>query len=259
MFGYLKTDQLLIEETMFQSATKDKMSTHIIRQVREAILKGELQTGQCLPSEKELIIQFGVSKHTLREALRTLEAMGFIEIKRGAGGGPVVSEVDMKTTRDSIANFLHFQNVSVSSLSEVRKILEPYLARKAAETFSAQEIEILEGIDTKCQAIFKRDKNIVGTREEIDFHVFLAKASRNPVMEMILDFVNSVLTDIKSHMKPGIDFSEHVLASHQKVLKAIKAGDADGAEQAMYQHICQVEEELADLSVEKKPTFNKVG
>ncbi len=244
---------------MFQSAAKDKMSTHIIRQVREAILKGELQTGQCLPPEKELIIQFGVSKHTLREALRTLEAMGFIEIKRGAGGGPVVSEVDMKTTRDSIANFLHFQNVSISSLSEVRKILEPYLARRAAETFGAKEIEILEDIDRKCLEIFKRDKNIVGRREEIDFHVFLAKASRNPVMEMILDFVNSVLTDMKSHMKPGVEFSEHVLAAHQKVLKAIKAGDADGAEEAMYQHISQVEEELSELGVQKNVTFKKVG
>jgi len=76
---------------MFRSASHDKMSTHIIRQVRDAILKGQLQAGQCLPPEKDLITQFGVSKHTLREALRSLEAMGFIEIKRGAGGGPVVS------------------------------------------------------------------------------------------------------------------------------------------------------------------------
>lgn len=244
---------------MFRSATKDKMSTHIIRQVREAILKGDLQPGECLPPEKELILQFGVSKHTLREALRTLEAMGFIEIKRGAGGGPVVSEVDMQTTRDSIANFLHFQNVSVSSLSEVRKILEPYLARRAAEQFSAKEVETLEDIDAKCQKLFEKQKNIVGSREEIDFHVFLARASRNPVMEMILDFVNSILTDIKTHMKPGAEFSEHVLTSHHKILEAIKAGDADGAEKAMYDHICEVEKELAEIGVPKDTSIRKTG
>lgn len=242
---------------MFQSATKDKMSTHIIRQVREAILKGDLQPGECLPSEKELIHQFGVSKHTLREALRTLEAMGFIEIKRGAGGGPVVSEVDMQTTRDSIANFLHFQNVSVSSLSEVRKILEPYLARRAAERFSAKEVENLTNIDAKCQEVFQKQKNIVGTREEIDFHVFLAKASRNPVMEMILDFVNSILTDIKAHMKPGAEFSEHVLTSHRKILEAIKAGDGDAAEKAMYDHICEVEGELAEFGTPEDASMLK--
>ncbi len=244
---------------MFHSATKDKMSTHIIRQVREAILKGELQTGQCLPSEKELITQFGVSKHTLREALRTLEAMGFIEIKRGAGGGPVVSEVNMKTTRDSIANFLHFHNVSVGALSEVRKVLEPYLARKAAETFSAEEIESLGEIDAKCRKVFEKEKDIVGAKEEIDFHVFLAKASRNPVMEMILDFVNSMLTDIKTHIKPGTEFSEHVLDSHQKVLTAIREGDPDAAEKYMFQHICEVEEELERLRENDEKLARKAG
>lgn len=240
---------------MFRSASHDKMSTHIIRQVREAILKGQLKPGQCLPPEKDLITQFGVSKHTLREALRSLEAMGFIEIKRGAGGGPVVSEVDMETTRDSIANFLHFQNVSVKDLSEVRKIIEPYLARLAAERFSAQEIEKLEEIHRKCRKIFTKKKSVVGAKEEVEFHVFLAQASRNPVMVMILDFVNSMLTDLKTHIKPGEDFSQHVLDSHQEIFDAIKAGDSDAAEKAMFNHICDVEHELDVLreKEEKKP------
>lgn len=243
---------------MFRSASHEKMSTHIIRQVRDAILKGELQAGQCLPPEKDLITQFGVSKHTLREALRSLEAMGFIEIKRGAGGGPVVSEVDMETTRDSIANFLHFQNVSVKDLSEIRKIIEPYLARLAAERFSAQEIETLEEIDRKCRKIFEKKKNVVGAQEEIDFHVFLAQASRNPVMVMILSFINSMLTDIKTHIKPGEDFSQHVMDSHEKIFNAIKSGDADGAEKHMLAHICDVESELEVLREnEEKKTAPK--
>lgn len=232
---------------MFHSANHAKMSTHIIRQVREAILNGQLQPGQSLPPEKDLITQFGVSKHTLREALRSLEAMGFIEIKRGAGGGPVVSEVDMEITRDSIANFLHFQNVSVKDLSEIRKIIEPYLARLAAERFSAQEIEQLEEIDRKCRKVFEKKKDVVGAREEIDFHVYLAKASRNPVMLMILDFVNGMLTDLKTNIKPGQEFSEHVLESHSKIFTAIKSGDADVAEKAMLNHICDVENELEAL------------
>jgi GntR family transcriptional repressor for pyruvate dehydrogenase complex len=232
---------------MFHSASHDKMSTHIIRQVREAILKGQLLPGQSLPPEKDLITQFGVSKHTLREALRSLEAMGFIEIKRGAGGGPVVSEVDMETTRDSIANFLHFQNVSVRDLSEIRKIMEPYLARLAAERFSAQEIEKLEEIDRKCRKIFEKKKSVVGAKEEIDFHIFLAQASRNPVMVMVLDFVNSMLTDLKTNIKPDMEFSQHVLDSHQKIFEAIKAGDGDKAQECMLAHICDVERELEAL------------
>ncbi len=240
---------------MFEAAKKDKMSTHIIRQVREAILSGELHPGKCLPPEKELINQFGVSKHTLREALRSLEAMGFIEIRRGAGGGPVVSEVDMKITRDCIANFLHFQNASIRDLSEVRKIIEPYLARRAANSFAAQEIEEFKNIHQRCEKIFQQKKCLLGAKEEIAFHVFLAQHSGNPVMVMILDFVNSLLTDIKHHIKPGEDFCRGVLEAHQSILDAIVAGDADAAEKYMLKHICQVEDKLEALRLQAEATF----
>lgn len=235
---------------MFETAKKDKMSTHIIRQVREAILSGDLKPGECLPPEKELINQFGVSKHTLREALRTLEAMGFIEIRRGAGGGPVVSEVTMETTRDSIANFMHFQNASIHDLSEVRKIIEPYLARHAAESFAAQEVEAFQNIHQRCEKVFQQEKCLVGAKAEIDFHVFLAQHSGNPVLVMILDFVNSLLTDIKHHVKPGEEFSREVLDAHQKIVDAIVAGNADDAEKYMLEHICQVEKGLEELRLQ---------
>lgn len=63
-------------------------------------------------------------------------------------------------------------------------------------------------------------------------------------MVMILDFVNSMLTDLKTHIKPGEEFSQHVLDSHQKIFDAIKAGDADAAQESMLNHICDVENEL---------------
>ena len=163
---------------MFKTAKKDKISTHIIKQIREAILLGKLKPGETLPPEKELVVQFNVSKHTLREALRTLEGMGLINIRRGAGGGPVVTEVDMETTRDCMASFLHFQNVSINDLSEVRKVIEPYLARHAAESFNDEDKAELELLHESCQEIFKKEKNLVGAQAEIDFHVFLAKKNR---------------------------------------------------------------------------------
>lgn len=240
--------------TMFKAAKKDKMSTNIIRQVREAIMNGELQPGECLPPEKDLITQFGVSKHTLREALRSLEAMGFIEIRRGAGGGPVVSEVDMEITRDSIANFLHFQNTSIHDLSEVRRIIEPYLARHAAESFSKQDVEEFRKIHEQCHKVFQQKKNLVGAEAEVSFHVFLAKHSGNPVLVMILDFVNSLLTDIKHHVKPGEEFSRQVLDAHQEVFDAIVNGDGDAAAASMLKHICQVEEELETIRQQSEET-----
>jgi GntR family transcriptional regulator, transcriptional repressor for pyruvate dehydrogenase complex len=230
---------------MFRSAIQEKRSMHIVSQIRQAVMSGKLQPGHRLPSEKELLLQFGVSKHTLREALRALESMGFIEIRQGAGGGPVICEIDMDNTRDMIASFLYFKNVSVRDLCEVRRIIEPYLARLVAERCSPQDIEKLKSLNEVFRKSLKRRKPAV--KEEVGFHTLLAQASGNPVMILILDFVNSLLTDLKSHLKPGPEFSEMVLAAHESITAAIASGDGQAAADSMYRHICEVEEGLEEL------------
>jgi GntR family transcriptional repressor for pyruvate dehydrogenase complex len=242
---------------MFSGVSLNKMSNYIISQVREAILTGKVQPGDRLPTEKELVEQFHVSKHTLREALRALEFMGLLEIRKGAGGGPFVLEVDMETTRNSIINFLHFQNVSVRDLSDVRKVFEPHLARVAAEQATPELIETLSSLNEGCRKLLENGESLVGAREEIDFHVHLAKAGGNPVMMLILDFVNNLLTNTKSNLKPEIDFCENVLAAHEAILEKIRAGDGDGAAQAMYRHVCEVETGLQHLEEKEKiPRFH---
>lgn len=230
---------------MFLATSNQKLTAQIVAQVRHAILNGKLQAGQRLPSEKDLLLQFGVSKHTLREALRALETMGFIEIRQGAGGGPIICEIDMDNTRDMIASFLYFKNVSVRNLCEVRKIFEPYLARLAAERLGAEDIEKLKALNEAYGKSIKRKKP--ATKEEIAFHTILAQSSGNPVMILILDFVNSLLTDLKNHIKPGLDFSERVHAAHEVVVEAIAARNGQAAADAMYNHICEVEEDLENL------------
>jgi GntR family transcriptional repressor for pyruvate dehydrogenase complex len=234
---------------MFNSTAQNKLTSQIVSQVRQAILSGKLQPGQKLPSEKEMVLQFGVSKHTLREALRALESMGFVDIRQGAGGGPVISEIDMENTRDMIASFLFFKNVSVRDLCEVRKVFEPYLTRIAVERLSSDEIHRLKSLHEAHKKSLIRKKPAI--KEEVDFHVLLAKASGNPVMVLILDFVNSLLTDIKGHLKPGPDFSEKVVAAHQGILNAIVSGDGQAASECMYKHACEVEEGLMELLANK--------
>lgn len=229
---------------LFKPAKKDKISTVIIQQIRSAIMQGRLKPGQALPHEKDLIAQFGVSKHTLREALRTLEGMGLITIKRGAGGGPIVSEIDFDTAREYFSSFLYFQNISRADISELRKLAEPYIARKVAENVTPKIIADLEKIQDECRELIEQGRSLVGAEAEIMFHVYLAKLSHNTILWVIMDFVNNMLAEIKLAMKPGMEFSLDVLKAHQKILDAIKGGDPDLAASAMYDHICEVAEEL---------------
>jgi GntR family transcriptional repressor for pyruvate dehydrogenase complex len=234
---------------MFQDVSRGKMSVSIINQIREAILAGRLKPGDHLPAERELLTQFGVSRFTLREALRSLETMGFIDIRKGVGGGPVVKEVDMNVTRQAIANFLHFRDVSIEDLSEVRKLIEPYLASSMAERIDDQDIEHLESLNEACRRTLERGEDIVGGEHEVDFHIHLARATGNPVLMMILDFVNRLLVEAKLEIKPGPDFSHRVVEAHQRILDALKARDGQAAAQAMHEHVAEVEAEM--LRIEK--------
>ena len=229
---------------MFAIASKEKISTQIMQQIRGAIMQGKLQPGQALPQEKDLVAEFGVSKHTLREALRSLETLGFITIRRGAGGGPVVSEIDWSTARDYFSSFLHFQKFTLADLSEVRKLVEPYIARKAAEQITQENLEELRAAHGDCVKAFHANKNVIRNETEVRFHVLLGKYAANPFLWVMLDFVNNMLADAKHKLKPGKDFSAKVIAAHQRILDAIEMRDPERAAQAMYDHLCEVEEGL---------------
>jgi GntR family transcriptional regulator, transcriptional repressor for pyruvate dehydrogenase complex len=234
---------------LFREVQQNKISLDIISQIREAILNGTLNPGDRLPPEKELVSKFGVSKHTLREAIRSLEVMGFLEVRKGAAGGAVVLEVDMKTTRESIANFLYFQNVSVKDLSEVRKVFEPHLARLAAERLTKEELNELAGTHQACLEAMARGENTYA--HEIAFHRALARASGNPVFMLIQDFVNSVLADSKRHLRPGQGFLEEVCTAHDRILEAIRARDPEQVAVEMHRHVCEVEQSLEELQKQR--------
>jgi GntR family transcriptional repressor for pyruvate dehydrogenase complex len=229
----------------------------IISQIREAILNGTLKPGDRLPCEKELVGNFGVSKHTLREAMRALEVMGFLEVRKGAGGGAVVLEVDLKNARESIANFLYFQNVSVRDLSDVRKVFEPHLARLAAERLTPEDLDDLAA--TQQAGLEAMARGETTNKEEIAFHRILARASGNPVFMLIQDFVNSVLADSKSQLRPETDFLEEVFAAHDRILEALRSRDPELAATQMCQHVCEVETSLERLQKQREEALKRTA
>ena len=229
---------------MFTPTKQDKISTQIVRQIKGAIMDGKLKPGEALPQEKDLVTSFGVSKHTLREALRALEGLGLLTIRRGAGGGPVVSEIDWDTARDYFTSFLHFQDFTLADISEVRTLMEPYIARRATELMTDEDLAELVQVHKECVAAFKGKEEVIRSDMEVRFHVLMGKFTGNAVLWVILDFVNNILADAKHKLKPGEDFSARVIAAHERIIAAMTARDPDGAAAAMYDHIREVEEGL---------------
>lgn len=238
---------------MFVAAKKtQKVSLYVVETIRDAILAAKFKPGDRLASEKELIDQFQVSKASMREALRVLEGMGLIEIKKGIGGGVFVAEVDMNTAINGLTNFLHFRNVSVGNVTMLRYLLEPHLAFIAASKVSEGDVHILETL-TGQEASNPLNSDYRG----LGFHRHIAKCCENPLLVLIVDFTESLVADLKVKLKPGADFFQEVEEDHHKIIECLKQKDGDGARREMTHHILRVDAHLARLSGESPFTSNE--
>lgn len=247
---------------MFKSVKPNKVSENIVEQIRKAIFDGTLKPGDKLPPERELIKNFKVSKATLREAMRSLEVMGFLEIRKGVSGGGFVTEVDMKKARDSFINFLHFKNLSLTNLTEVRLVLESHIAEKAALTITEDDLKELKKLIEECEYVLKHNTPIESRKNEIEFHRIIGSATGNPILMFILDFVEDLLIDTKEILQPGKGFSKKVLIAHKRIYKALLERNGKKVKQEMIKHIKEVERDLIAIQKERGlegSHFNKWG
>jgi GntR family transcriptional repressor for pyruvate dehydrogenase complex len=240
---------------MFENVRNEKAPQRIIGQIRSAILEGKLKPGDKLPIEQELTAHFGVSRQTLREALRALEILGLLEIRAGSGGGAFVSEVDLETAKGSLTNFLHFQNLSITHLSDIRKALEPFAIRLAVNNMTEEELLRLRSVHDQCCVAFEKsqfdDLMILG----ISFHRTIADTTHNPLLILILDLVENLLTDVKRVLRIDVDFSRRFIKCHESIIEALANRDANKAEKEMLNDVTVVEEELLRLA-QHKSTIN---
>ena len=227
--------------------TSSKAPQIIIKQVRSAILRGDIAPGEKLPSSDELMEQFGVSKATLREALLALEYLGLIEIRKGAKGGLYVKEVDMKVSKESLINFFHFKKVSLEHLSEVRKILEPYAAQIAATTISEDGLQQLKEINERCDSALTEEPDEEINEHLVNFHRVIAQCTGNPVLIFILAFVEDLLQETKELLRPDDRFFRAVVEDHTRIYEALVSRDPERAFEEMYKDVAKVEEYLVAI------------
>lgn len=232
---------------MFKEVRQSTVTQKIISQIRTAVLEGKLQPGDKLPSEKEMVVQFQVSKQSLREAMRALEHIGLIVLRKGIGGGAFIVEVDVEVAKESLTNYLYFKNLSIEDLSEFRKLIEPHAAAKVAENISAKKLQELAELNRSANENLKNDRTYEASQDEFNFHRFIAKQTGNPLLFLILDFVESMLEDFKKLFVPDKDFFKEVLDFHERIFQAILDRDPQRASAEMLAHVEQVEKELLKL------------
>ena len=221
----------------FEVIRRNKVYEEVAKQIERLILT-KLQPGDKLPSERELAEMLGVSRSSIRDAIRSLELVGLVEPRQGAG--TIVRELSAETLVNPFANALKHQHELIGELLDFRKMLEPPLAARAATHASLEEIaemdEILQRQEVK---LSEGEPAIV---EDSEFHYGIALASGNTVVLKVLDVLMDLLRDTRERSLQVEGRPQKSLAGHRRILSAIKKRDAEAAKNAMRRHIEDVEE-----------------
>jgi GntR family transcriptional regulator, transcriptional repressor for pyruvate dehydrogenase complex len=232
---------------LFQSV-KDptRMPDAIVRQIENKILLNELKPGSVLPSETELMKQFGVSRNSVREALRMLEGAGVIKVKQGARGGATVTTLTNEFISDFLFKAFRLGGIAGESISQFRIALEPSIAEMLATTdVDPKLISQMERNIAEAQELC--DANKITGYKNMEFHVLLALATGNPMFIIIMNTLRSSLDMISPILHVRHATRTDSIQYHKKILKAIKHHDAAKARVYMHRHLIQVREVVKDV------------
>jgi len=219
----------------FELVRRNKVYEEVAKQIERLILK-KLRPGDKLPSERELAEMLRVSRSSIRDAIRSLELMGLVEPRQGAG--TIVREISPDV--NPFADAGKRRQELVSEFLDFRKMLEPPLAARAATHASAEEISEMEEILQR-QAE-KQEEGEPAVAEDAEFHYSVALASGNSVVLKVLDTLMDLLRDTRERSLQVEGRAQKSLAGHRRILAAIKRHDAEAAKSAMRRHIEDVEE-----------------
>ncbi|MCG7624606.1 FadR/GntR family transcriptional regulator [Epibacterium sp. Ofav1-8] len=211
-------------------------------EIKTWVVERDLQQGDKLPNETEMISLFGVSKGTVREAMRILEAQGLILTRTGPGGGSFVDKVSAERARSLLANYFYFQNLSIADIYQMRRALEPELAASLAGTLSEEQLAEMEALAARYpepaqSAEEEKEQHIAS----LDFHARLAEFSGNALLGFVISFMARVLTDMTIYRKlyepPNHELWRRGREHQMRLVEALRHGNGDEARRIMASHM----------------------
>ncbi|MDR1586179.1 MAG: FadR family transcriptional regulator [Treponema sp.] len=198
-----------------------------------SILNGSLVKKGKLPSETELAGQFNVSRTIIRESLKLLKERGLVQMK--TGDGSYITRPEASTVSGLLNRFIKLDKISDEDIYVIRHTLESTAARIAAEKASDSELDNIESLITESE-IYKNEIER-RVRLDCDFHVAVAKASKNVLLAVFIESISDVLYKVirRGVLIPGRN--EDGIIRHRKILVALRRHDPKLAETAMREHL----------------------
>ncbi len=219
----------------FGAVKTTRLFEEISRQIGGQIYSGQLKPGEKLPNERDLASTFAVSRHAVREALRSLESIGQLELRKGATGGAFVASGNPQPFTKIMRGMFDVGGIKLEQLTEARVAIESAVISVACEKADESDFKALESnIDTAERETLAGNAAIK-TRLNVEFHILLAELTGNPVLVMMMKSLMNILLDFINQV--GSVMGVDVIKSRRRFLEHMRARNSPDAVQEMQTHL----------------------
>ena len=230
---------------MFNNITSKKVYEQVIEQIQEKIFYGEFKNGDKLPSERELSEQMGVSRTSIREALRVLETMGVVESRQGEGNF-ICSNVN-KSLIEPLSLIFKLNNGSWEDVIELRQALELETVKFASKRVTREEADEMKFIINKMEEeINNQNRNEILVNLDRKFHNKIASISKNYLIECLFltssNLFEEFIDDARRKIVNKYSDERVLLNQHKEIYNAIISNDSNLAYKKMEEHMNLIKE-----------------
>lgn len=220
-----------------------KAGEMVAANLRRQIVLGELREGDQLPSESVLMEQFGVSRPTLREAFRILEAEGAITVRRGVRGGARVQVPDISVAARHVGLLLQYRGALLSDVYDVRTVLEPAAARMAARRRTSADLTRLQdAVDRHRESV---DDPGASFAADAEFHRLIVEMSGNETLQVLAGMVGNIIREGDRSYADSHDWEHEqelakiAIRAHSRLVELIRKRSGDEAEELWRKHLAE--------------------
>jgi DNA-binding FadR family transcriptional regulator len=221
---------------IFAPVAGGRISLQIVQQIQDAIRSSQLKPGDRLPPERDLAERFGVSRVTVRDALRSLEVLGLIRVRVGAAGGAFVTSPSAELVGEGLTNMMLLSSLEPEEIAETRLILELGSVALATARATDEEIDELRTITDDARSALEQ-----GTYERdmsLQFHLRLAQIAHNNALSLVTESFRGPLSmHVIRTREPQESSFAHTVQEHSAIVKAIELRDMAQAQRQMAEHL----------------------
>ncbi|MGX9936508.1 FadR/GntR family transcriptional regulator [Advenella kashmirensis] len=216
----------------------------VVKQIRDQIASGELKENDRLPAERELALQFGVSRNTVREALRSLENSGLVSLKKGVSGGAFICIRPGKFVTGAFSDLFRLGILNAEQLTEARVIVGVEVARLACARITESDIAALQENLEKSRTLSEAGDLRNKAYANLEFHEILAAATGNPVLIIMTDALGALIREFINVL--GAMPNPYVLDAHELIIRHLRNGDGDAVAAEMKEYLERVHRRYLD-------------